>query len=66
MLELSAAQAIAAIEAGDLSAQELFAFYRERAQADADANGDGLNCFTWVSEDAPSAAEGPLAGVPLA
>jgi aspartyl-tRNA(Asn)/glutamyl-tRNA(Gln) amidotransferase subunit A len=66
MLELSAAQAIAAIETGDLSAQELFAFYRERAQADADANGDGLNCFTWVADDTPSAAAGPLAGVPLA
>jgi aspartyl-tRNA(Asn)/glutamyl-tRNA(Gln) amidotransferase subunit A len=67
LLELSAAQAIAAIEAGELSAPELFAFYRERAQADADANGDGLNCFTWVSgENDPSDAAGPLAGVPLA
>ena len=66
MLELSAAQAIAAIEAGELSAQELFAFYRERAQVDTDANGDGLNCFTWVAEGEPSAADGPLAGVPLA
>jgi aspartyl-tRNA(Asn)/glutamyl-tRNA(Gln) amidotransferase subunit A len=66
MLELSAAQAIAAIEAGELSAAELFAFYSARAQADAGANGDGLNCFTWVSEEQPSAAEGPLAGVPLA
>jgi aspartyl-tRNA(Asn)/glutamyl-tRNA(Gln) amidotransferase subunit A len=66
MLELSAAQAIAAIQAGELSAQELFAFYRERAQADAGANGDGLNCFTWVSDETPGAAEGPLAGVPLA
>jgi aspartyl-tRNA(Asn)/glutamyl-tRNA(Gln) amidotransferase subunit A len=66
MLELSAAQAIAAIEAGELSAQELFAFYRERAQADASANGGGLNCFTWVSDGTPSAVDGPLAGVPLA
>ena len=66
LLELSASQAIAAIEAGELSARELFAFYRERARADADASGDGLNCFTWVSEDTPSAAAGPLAGVPLA
>ncbi|HXP37100.1 MAG TPA: amidase family protein, partial [Solirubrobacteraceae bacterium] len=66
MLELSAAQAIAAIETGDLSAHELFAFYRERAHGDADANGDGLNCFTWVSEQTPSTTEGSLAGVPLA
>jgi aspartyl-tRNA(Asn)/glutamyl-tRNA(Gln) amidotransferase subunit A len=66
ILELSATQAIAAIETGELSAQELFVFYRDRALADAGANGDGLNCFTWVCEDTPSAAEGPLAGVPLA
>jgi aspartyl-tRNA(Asn)/glutamyl-tRNA(Gln) amidotransferase subunit A len=66
MLGLSAAQAIAAIGAGELSAQELFAFYRERAQADAGANGEGLNCFTWVSDEQPSAADGRLAGVPLA
>jgi len=81
LLALSAAQAAAAIERGELSAEELFAFYRERARADADANGDGLNCFTWVAEDASTTplesgpgwsdaggtpGTGPLAGVPLA
>ncbi len=81
LLKLSAAQAAAAIERGDVSADELFAFYRERAQADASANGQGLNCFTWVAEDASSTplesgpgwsdstgtpGNGPLAGVPLA
>jgi aspartyl-tRNA(Asn)/glutamyl-tRNA(Gln) amidotransferase subunit A len=81
LLKLSAAQAAAAIEQGDVSAQELFAFYRVRAQADASANGDGLNCFTWVAEDASTTplasgpgwsdstdtpGSGPLAGVPLA
>jgi aspartyl-tRNA(Asn)/glutamyl-tRNA(Gln) amidotransferase subunit A len=81
LLKLSAAQAAAAIEQGDVSAQELFAFYRERAQADASANGDGLNCFTWVAEDASTTplesgpgwsdstdtpGSGPLGGVPLA
>ena len=81
LLGLSAAQAAAAIERGELGAAELFAFYRDRARADADANGDGLNCFTWVAEgiadtpgpsapgwsDAPSTpGAGPLAGVPLA
>ncbi|HWG09233.1 MAG TPA: Asp-tRNA(Asn)/Glu-tRNA(Gln) amidotransferase subunit GatA [Solirubrobacteraceae bacterium] len=81
ILSLSAAQAAAAIEAGELGAQELFDFYRERAQRDADANGDGLNCFTWVAEgvsDTPldsgpgwvdatgTSGSGPLAGVPLA
>ncbi|HLB20739.1 MAG TPA: Asp-tRNA(Asn)/Glu-tRNA(Gln) amidotransferase subunit GatA [Solirubrobacteraceae bacterium] len=81
LLELSAAQAAAAIAERELGAEELFAFYRERAQGDASANGDGLNCFTWVAQDVsdtPSAAglgwsdvagtprTGPLAGVPLA
>jgi aspartyl-tRNA(Asn)/glutamyl-tRNA(Gln) amidotransferase subunit A len=67
ILELSAAQAIAAIEARELGAGELFEFYRERARRDADgARSDGLNCFTWVADDAPEHVDGPLAGVPLA
>jgi aspartyl-tRNA(Asn)/glutamyl-tRNA(Gln) amidotransferase subunit A len=81
LLELSAAQAAAAIESGELGAQELFDFYRERAERDAKANGDGLNCFTWVAQsvsDTPSGSgpawsdaagtlgTGPLGGVPLA
>src|ERR1700684_1414793 len=68
ILDLSAAQAIAAIQARELSAAELFDFYRERARRDADASdrGDGLNCFTWVAEDAGESVDGPLAGVPLA
>jgi aspartyl-tRNA(Asn)/glutamyl-tRNA(Gln) amidotransferase subunit A len=81
LLKLSAAQAAAAIEQGELGAEELFAFYRERAQADATANGEGLNCFTWVAEDASTTplasgpgwsdstavpGDGPLGGVPLA
>jgi aspartyl-tRNA(Asn)/glutamyl-tRNA(Gln) amidotransferase subunit A len=66
ILSLSAAQAITAIEAGELGAAELFEFYRERAQRDAAANGDGLNCFTWVAERAGEGLDGPLAGVPLA
>jgi aspartyl-tRNA(Asn)/glutamyl-tRNA(Gln) amidotransferase subunit A len=69
MLELSAAQAIAAIKAGDLTAHELFAFYRERALAHGgELDAGGLNCFTWTAEsDADGvASDGPLAGVPLA
>ncbi len=66
ILDLTVAQAIAAVGAGELDAAEYFAYYRERAQADASANGEGLNCFTWVAEDAPAATEGPLAGAPLA
>jgi len=73
IIDLSAAQAVRAIAAGELSAAELFDAYRARA---AD---DKLNCFTWVApegsggagpsehaqSDAP-VADAPLAGVPLA
>lgn len=62
LLELSAAQAVAAIRAGELDAAELFELYRARAGADP------LNAFTWVAEDAAAAAPAgvPLAGVPVA
>jgi aspartyl-tRNA(Asn)/glutamyl-tRNA(Gln) amidotransferase subunit A len=81
MLELSAAQAIAAIQAGELSARELFAFYSDRALAHGgELDRGGLNCFTWTAEDDGSSgsgdssvasggdggASGPLAGIPLA
>ncbi len=67
VLELSAAQAADAIGAGSLSAVELFEAYRSRAAADRAAGDDGLNCFTWVAEDASAqTAAGPLGGVPLA
>jgi len=73
IIDLSAAQAVRAIAARELSPAELFDAYRARA-ADEE-----LNCFTWVAPegsggagpsehaqgDAP-AAEAPLAGVPLA
>ncbi len=67
-LDLSAAQAAAAIRAGEISRAELFEFYRARAAA------DDLNAFTWVAAAAQADAAGagstdansPLAGVPLA
>jgi aspartyl-tRNA(Asn)/glutamyl-tRNA(Gln) amidotransferase subunit A len=61
-IELTAAQALRAIDAGELSAAELFDAYRARAAADE------LNAFTWVAADTPD-GEGdgaPLGGVPLA
>src|SRR3954462_9469325 len=60
-IDLTAAQAVAAVEGGDLDARELFSAYRERAAADE------LNAWLWVAEDVPSdgAADGPLRGVPL-
>jgi aspartyl-tRNA(Asn)/glutamyl-tRNA(Gln) amidotransferase subunit A len=67
ILDLSASAAAAAIGAGSLSARELFDAYRERAAADRAAGEDGLNCFTWVAERAPSEdAPAPLGGVPVA
>jgi aspartyl-tRNA(Asn)/glutamyl-tRNA(Gln) amidotransferase subunit A len=60
MIELTAKQAIDAIAAGDLDAGELFEAYRARAAADE------LNAFTWVADETPAAADGPLRGVPLA
>jgi aspartyl-tRNA(Asn)/glutamyl-tRNA(Gln) amidotransferase subunit A len=70
MLELSARAAAAAVADGSLSPTELFEAYRARAAADRDAGGEGLNCFTWVAEEAPgggdASGDGPLAGLPLA
>jgi len=67
MLGLSAAQAADAIAAGSLSAGELFEAYRSRAADDRAAGEDGLNCFTWVAEQAPEGVAGAaLGGVPLA
>src|SRR3954453_8179549 len=59
---LSAAEAIAAIDRGELGATELFDASRDRAA------GDDLNAFLWVADEAPEApvADAPLRGVPLA
>ncbi|MCD6728022.1 MAG: Asp-tRNA(Asn)/Glu-tRNA(Gln) amidotransferase subunit GatA [Solirubrobacteraceae bacterium] len=62
ILDLTAAQAAAAIERGDLDPGELFGIYRERAAADE------LGAWTWVADAAPVAFDvgAPLRGVPLA
>ncbi len=62
LLALTAAQAAERIRAGELSSDELFEAYRERAAADE------LNAFLWVADGPDEAADtsGPLAGVPLA
>jgi aspartyl-tRNA(Asn)/glutamyl-tRNA(Gln) amidotransferase subunit A len=60
-IELTGAQAAAAIRAGGLDAGELFAAYRDRAAA------DDLNAFTWVGDEVPEVdIAAPLAGVPFA
>jgi aspartyl-tRNA(Asn)/glutamyl-tRNA(Gln) amidotransferase subunit A len=61
VIELTGAQAVAAIRAGDLDARELFEAYRARAAA------DDLNAFTWVGDEVPDPdTAAPLAGVPFA
>src|SRR5687767_2477255 len=47
------------VRGGEVSADELWTLYRERAAA------DDLNAYMWVA-DQPEAGDGPLAGVPLA
>ncbi len=67
IVALSARALAAEVAAGSISAAEAFAAYRDRAAADRGAGEDGLNCFTWVAEEAPSEqVAGPLGGVPLA
>ncbi len=58
LIELTATQAIAKIEAGEVSAQELGALYRERAREHGLAGDGGLNCFTWIAEDPPHGSTG--------
>jgi aspartyl-tRNA(Asn)/glutamyl-tRNA(Gln) amidotransferase subunit A len=62
LLSFTAAQAAERIQAGEISAAELFEAYRERAAA------EDLNAFLWVADGPDEAADGsgPLAGVPLA
>jgi aspartyl-tRNA(Asn)/glutamyl-tRNA(Gln) amidotransferase subunit A len=60
IVNLTAAQAAAAVESGELDRSELFAAYRDRAQ------NDDLNSYVWVADEAPAAGDGPLHGVPLA
>ena len=61
LIELTAAEAGERVRGGDLSAKELFGFYRARAQA------DDLGSFLWVADDPPEIdADAPLGGVPLA
>jgi aspartyl-tRNA(Asn)/glutamyl-tRNA(Gln) amidotransferase subunit A len=47
LLTLTAAQQAAKIEAGEVSAAEVFEFWRGRAA------GDDLNAYLWVAEDTP-------------
>jgi aspartyl-tRNA(Asn)/glutamyl-tRNA(Gln) amidotransferase subunit A len=68
ILELSGAEAVSAVKAGELDPSELFATYRQRAEEHGRDGAGALNCFTWVAErDVPDPpADKPLAGVPLA
>src|SRR6476661_5097377 len=64
IVALTAAQAAAAVQTGDLDPGELFETYRARAAA------DDLNAYVWVAGEAATGANGaggpsPLGGVPL-
>jgi len=61
LLDLTATEAVARIEAGDVDPDELFEAYRARAAA------DDLNAFTWVADGPDERADrsGPLRGVPM-
>jgi aspartyl-tRNA(Asn)/glutamyl-tRNA(Gln) amidotransferase subunit A len=59
LLELTAAEAGERVRARELSAAELFDFYRERAAQDE------LGSYLWVAENPPEFSDGPLGGVPL-
>ncbi len=61
LLELSAAEAIGRIEAGELGADEYFDAYAEAAA------GDELNAYLWRAEPGAGGAGGePLRGAPIA
>src|SRR5947209_7100454 len=63
LIELTAAEAVESLRAGEIVAGELFEAYRARAAADE------LNAFTWVADEVPAASPdpaGPLGGVPVA
>ena len=60
IVSLTGAQAAERVRAGELSARELFDFYRDRAAADE------LGAFLWVADQAPQPpADAPLGGVPI-
>jgi aspartyl-tRNA(Asn)/glutamyl-tRNA(Gln) amidotransferase subunit A len=60
VLELTVADAIARIDAGELAADEVWDAYA------AAAAGDDLNAYLWRSQDRPRAADGDLRGMPIA
>jgi aspartyl-tRNA(Asn)/glutamyl-tRNA(Gln) amidotransferase subunit A len=62
IIALTAAQAAAAVQSGELDRRELFEAYRERAAA------DDLNAYLWVADEGGGDASngGPLSGVPVA
>ena len=60
IIALTAAQAAAAVQSGELDRRELFEAYRDRATADE------LNAYLWVADEGgwDGVNGGPLSGVP--
>jgi aspartyl-tRNA(Asn)/glutamyl-tRNA(Gln) amidotransferase subunit A len=63
LLALPAAEALARLNAGEISASELFDLYAERIER----FDDELGAFLWTADETPKADPGkPLAGLPIA
>ena len=61
LFELSAAKLAARVRAGEVSANEVFEAYRDRAAA------NDLGAYLWVADEAPDTpTDSPLGGVPVA
>jgi aspartyl-tRNA(Asn)/glutamyl-tRNA(Gln) amidotransferase subunit A len=68
LLALSGADGVAAVQAGEVSAAELFGVYHTRALEHGGAADEGLNCFSWIADGVPPESDdaSPLAGSPVA
>src|SRR3954447_22611588 len=60
LIELTVADAADRIRSRELSADEYFEAWRERAA------GDSLNAYLWTAEEPEEGDDGPLAGIPVA
>jgi aspartyl-tRNA(Asn)/glutamyl-tRNA(Gln) amidotransferase subunit A len=60
LLELSVAEAVAKIGAGEVSREEYAGAWRDAAA------GDQLNAYLWRSEDGAGEGDGSLSGIPVA
>src|SRR3982751_2644424 len=60
LIELTVADAADQIRSGELSPDEYFEAWRERA------GSDSLNAYLWTAEQPDDGGDGPLGGIPVA